>query len=57
MEKYKNKRKEKIFPIYVKIQDKRCSFCGMELPLVAVNKLTGDVTIECDSCHRVIFKE
>ena len=58
MEKYKNKRKEKITPpIFVKIQDKRCSYCGMEPPIAEVNKLTGGATIECDSCHRIIYKE
>jgi predicted nucleic acid-binding Zn-ribbon protein len=57
MERYKIKRKEKLFPVFVQIHDKRCQFCGMELPLVAVNKLTGGSTIECDSCHRIIYKE
>lgn len=57
LEKYKGKRKEKIFPIVGKLNDKRCPFCGMDLPIVAVNKLTGGETIECDSCHRIIYKE
>ena len=57
LEKYKGKRKEKIFPIVGKLTDKRCPFCGMDLPIVAVNKLTGGETIECDSCHRIIYKE
>ena len=57
MEKYKIKRKEKIFPVFVKVQDKRCSYCGMEPPIAEVNKLTGGATIECDSCHRIIYKD
>ena len=57
MEKYKSKRKEKIFPIVCQFNDKRCPFCGMDLPIVAVNQLTGGGMIECDSCHRIIYKE
>ena len=57
MERYKGKRKEKIFPIICRFNDKRCPFCGMDLPIVAVNKLTGGGMIECDSCHRIIYKE
>ena len=55
--KYKNKRKEKIFPVLGRMVDKRCPFCSMEPPLAAVNKLTGGATIECDSCRRILFKE
>ncbi|MBR2341510.1 MAG: hypothetical protein IKA72_03785 [Clostridia bacterium] len=57
MEKYKSKRKEKLFPIMCKVNDKRCSFCGMDLPIVDVNRLTSGGMIECDSCHRIIYKE
>ena len=57
MERYKGKRKEKIFPIICRFNDKRCPLCGMDLPIVAVNKLTGGGMIECDSCHRIIYKE
>ena len=56
--KYKSKRKEKIFPIVCRFVEKSgCPFCGMDLPIVAVNKLTGGGMIECDSCHRIIYKE
>ena len=57
LEKYKNKRKERIFPVIGKLFDKRCPFCSMEPPLAAVNKLTGGETIECDSCHRIIYQD
>ncbi|MBQ7370019.1 MAG: hypothetical protein IJW58_03490 [Clostridia bacterium] len=57
MERYKTKRKERIFPIIGQIQDKRCPFCSMEPPLASLNRLTGGTTIECDSCHRFIYKE
>ncbi|MBQ8884865.1 MAG: hypothetical protein IJY62_00605 [Clostridia bacterium] len=57
MERYLNKRKEKIFPVVGQLHDKRCPYCGMEPPLAAVNKLTAGSTIECDSCHRILYGE
>lgn len=57
MEKYKNKRKERIFPIVVELTGNRCPFCGMEPPLAARNKLVGGATIECDNCHKIIFSK
>lgn len=57
MEKYQNKRKEKIFPVVGKLTHKRCPVCGMEPPLAAVSKLTGGATIECDNCHIILYGE
>ena len=34
----------------------RCPCCSMEPPLAALNKLTGGAFMECENCHRVIFK-
>ena len=56
MQKYQTKRKEKIFPIVVELASNRCPCCSMEPPLAALNKLTGGAFMECDNCHRVIFK-
>lgn len=55
MVKYKNKRRESIFPILCQIKNDRCSMCGMELPLASMNKLNGGEVIECDNCHRIIY--
>lgn len=55
--KYQTKRKEKIFPIIGKLNGSNCPFCSMELPIVAISKLSGGSTIDCDSCHRVIYNE
>ena len=57
MEKYKIKRKERIFPVVGKLKDNRCPFCGMEPPLAARSKLTGGNVIECDNCHRIIYSD
>lgn len=57
LEKYKTKRKERIFPVVGEMIGTRCPFCSMEPPLAARNKLTGGATIECDNCHRIIFSK
>lgn len=55
LERYKIKRKEKIFPVVGELAGNRCPYCSMEPPLAARSKLTGGGTIECDNCHRIIF--
>ncbi len=55
--KYKTKRKEKAFPVFVSLYGNRCSYCSMDLPLVACNKLDAGEVIECDNCHRIIYKK
>lgn len=57
LEKYRTKRKEKLFPVVGELMGTRCPFCSMEPPLAARNKLTGGATIECDNCHRIIFSK
>ena len=57
LEKYNNKRKERIFPVVGEMVGNRCPFCSMEPPLAARSKLTGGATIECDNCHRIIFSK
>lgn len=56
MEKYLAKRKEKIFPVFGELNGDSCPFCSMQQPLASVAKLSGGATIECDSCHRFLFK-
>ncbi|MBQ7924434.1 MAG: hypothetical protein IJ329_03915 [Clostridia bacterium] len=53
--KYQTKRKEKMFPIVGALNFGRCWFCGMEPPIAAQSRLSAG--IECDNCHRVIYKE
>lgn len=55
LERYKTKRKEKIFPVVGELAGNRCPYCSMEPPLAARSKLMGGGTIECDNCHRIIF--
>ena len=53
--KYQAKRKEKMFPIVGALKQGRCWLCGMEPPIAAQSRLGGG--IECDNCHRIIYKE
>lgn len=57
MQKYKEKRKDKHFPIVYRINDKHCSACGTELSMAQLYKLEKeDELIECENCRRLIFK-
>ncbi|MDE6059557.1 MAG: hypothetical protein K2G44_05935 [Clostridia bacterium] len=55
MEKYNQKRKERIFPILVPLTSGRC-VCGMDLSLAQQGKLAGGNVIECEHCRRFIYK-
>ena len=56
LEKYKAKRKEKLFPVVCEVSGNRCPQCGMELSIAELAKLSDGNFIECDSCRRILFK-
>lgn len=56
LKKYEAKRKEKLFPVVSEVSGNRCPQCGMELSLAERSKLESGSFIECDSCHRILFK-
>lgn len=56
LERYKQKRKEKIFPVIVPLTNNMC-ICGMDLPLAQQGRLAGGNVIECEHCHRFIYKQ
>ncbi len=56
LEKYKAKRKEKIFPILVPLTNNSC-MCGMDFAVVEQAKLSGGNVIECEHCRRFIYKQ
>ncbi len=56
LEKYTVKRKEKINPVLVPLTNDRC-MCGMDLPIAQQSRLSGGNVIECDHCHRFIYKQ
>lgn len=57
LERYRQKRNEHIFPVIVPLaHDSDTCVCGMDLALAQKGKLTGGNVIECENCHRFIYK-
>lgn len=56
LEIYKSKRKDKMYPIFYKVEDSCCSYCRNQLSLLANSLLTKEGYIECDNCHRILYK-
>ncbi len=57
LKKYEVKRSERIFPIICALKGDRCSKCGMELSLVGKENIATKEVIECENCHRFLYKE
>ena len=55
LEKYRQKRKENVFPVLVPLTNGMC-VCGMDLSLAQQEKLQGGNVIECEHCRRFIYK-
>ena len=56
MKKYEIKRSERIFPILCAENGGRCSKCGSELSLAGKEKVSSGSVVECDTCHRMLYK-
>lgn len=56
LKKYEVKRSERIFPILCAEQGGRCSKCGSELSLAGKEKISSGGVVECDNCHRILYK-
>lgn len=53
---YKAKRRERIFPVVAPLKDGRC-ICGMDFAIAQQGALSGGGLVECEHCHRFIYKE
>ena len=53
--KYKQRRADKIYPVFVPLNDKSCGGCMMELPSASIKKLKDNGFLECEHCRRVIY--
>lgn len=53
---YLAKRRERIFPVVAPLRDGRC-ICGMDFAIAQQGKLSGGGVVECEHCHRFIYKE
>ncbi len=56
LKKYQNKRSERIFPIICVLNGDRCSKCGMELSLAGKEAVAVKKVIECENCHRFLYR-
>lgn len=52
---YKSIKADKIFPVYVALDNGHCSGCRVEIPTATINKLKNDGMIVCEQCHRIIY--
>ena len=57
LKRYEAKRSERIFPIICAVNNYRCSKCGMELSILGKEKIESGGVIECENCHRFLYKE
>lgn len=53
---YKTKRRERLYPVACPEVGDRCGYCKMEIPIAYQSKLDSGDLIECDSCHRLLYK-
>ena len=53
--KYKQLRQDKIFPIFVPLNQNACGGCSMSLPKAVIDKLKQDGYLECEQCRRYIY--
>ena len=55
LEKYQQKRKDKIFPVLVPLRLDSCGGCSMQISLAQRSQLEKNGFIECENCRRVIY--
>ena len=53
--KYKQKRQDRIYPVFVPFIEKTCGGCRMELPSASISKLKQEKILECEHCRRIIY--
>ncbi len=56
MAKYKEMREDRKFPIFVPLLGNSCGGCSMELAILQQNKLEENSILECENCHRIIYR-
>ncbi|MDE5766326.1 MAG: hypothetical protein K2I17_04085 [Clostridia bacterium] len=56
LRKYQAKRSERIFPIICEIKADRCSKCGIELSIADKEKVAAGKVVECENCHRILYR-
>ena len=54
--KYKKMRAEHKYPILVPLVNKACGICAVQVPNARLDVLNKQHMIECENCHRIIYK-
>lgn len=54
--KYKKMREDKKFPVFVPLIGNSCGGCSMELAMKNQHTLEEKGLLECENCHRIIYK-
>ena len=62
MDAYQKKRKENIFPVVVSLMEEGkdnyfCGGCRTQLSFASISKINNDGYVNCDHCHRIIYKK
>lgn len=58
LQKYRNLKREGVFPVLVKLQDgKNCGYCRVEQSMGKKEKLKINGYTECEQCHRIIIAD
>lgn len=56
LERYRNKRKEGVWPVVCELKGNNCPVCMMEFTVAAISRIAADGVIECENCHRLVYK-
>ncbi len=56
MAKYKKMRTEHKYPILVPLVNNACGICAVQVPNARLDILNKQHMIECENCHRIIYK-
>ena len=57
LSKYKQKRQDNIYPVFVPCLDKACGGCRMELPSASYANLKKEGLLVCEHCRRIIYNQ
>jgi len=57
MQKYNQKRENKIFPVFVQLAQNKCGGCRMEISAAKLGSMKNNEfgVIECENCGRIIY--
>lgn len=57
LEEYNKRRHDRIFPVFVSLNDKCCGGCHMEVPASSISKLQKEGMLVCENCRRIIYND